>query len=452
MSSSGIGYEHRKSPSHPLLAEPDAVLACYNGRDIGLTEFQQDVAQLVNSLPASGHMVNLCQDRYHFLVGLTAAMEKEQVNLLLPNRSPDFIQQIQKQFEDLYCLVDDDFTMEQVPLVSYEHRTPQPVVKKPGLAYPPEQVVAIAFTSGTTGMPRPNIKTWACLTQVAQMTASRFNLLDKAKGSIVATVPPQHMYGLEASVMLPLQTGWKLHAGRPFFPADVAHTLANVTGPRVLVTTPVHIRAMLAELDVVPRLDLIISATAPLSEKLAQQAEARFNTRVFEIFGFTEVGSAATRRTVDGPVWHLFEKIRLALLHGDNVLETPYIKEAVIISDVVEPIDASHFRLRGRNSDMVNIAGKRASLGDLNIKLNEIEGVSDGVLFNPDETDEKVQRLMAFVVAPDLTPESISSALRNKIDAAFIPRPIIMLECLPRNETGKLPRQRLLELVASHVG
>jgi acyl-coenzyme A synthetase/AMP-(fatty) acid ligase len=35
------------------------------------------------------------------------------------------------------------------------------------------------------------------------------------------------------------------------------------------------------------------------------------------------------------------------------------------------------------------------------------------------------------------------AALRQRIDAAFLPRPIHFVEALPRNETGKLPQLAL---------
>ena len=102
--------------------------------------------------------------------------------------------------------------------------------------------------------------------------------------------------------------------------------------------------------------------------------------------------------------------------------------------------------LHGRNADLVNIAGKRTSLAHLNYHLNSIEGVRDGVFVVPDDTASAVPRLMAFVVAPGVTREAILDALRTRIDAAFMPRPLTFVAALPRNDTGKLPRAALQAL------
>ncbi len=119
----------------------------------------------------------------------------------------------------------------------------------------------------------------------------------------------------------------------------------------------------------------------------------------------------------------------------------------VQLNDQVRIRDGSVFELLGRNSDLVNIAGKRASLMDLTQKLLQIDGVEDGVFVLHDYEDGKVARLSALVVAPGIDKASVLEALAARIDPAFMPRPLHLVEYLPRAETGKLPRSILLPLV-----
>jgi acyl-coenzyme A synthetase/AMP-(fatty) acid ligase len=131
------------------------------------------------------------------------------------------------------------------------------------------------------------------------------------------------------------------------------------------------------------------------------------------------------------------------------------VEREVLLADMIELRDRNTFLLHGRTADLVNIAGKRTSLAHLNFHLNSIEGVKDGAFVMPEEDDGTVTRLMAFVVAPGLASEPIMSALRQRIDPAFLPRPLCFVEALPRNETGKLPRGAVDELVtrlAAKVG
>jgi acyl-coenzyme A synthetase/AMP-(fatty) acid ligase len=116
------------------------------------------------------------------------------------------------------------------------------------------------------------------------------------------------------------------------------------------------------------------------------------------------------------------------------------------LADVIELEDERHFLLRGRNEDMLNIAGKRASLADLNLKLQQVPGVVDGVIFAP-ETHGEAGRLAALVVAPGMTRDQVLAALRRSVDPVFLPRPLYLVDALPRAESSKLPRAALLDLL-----
>jgi acyl-coenzyme A synthetase/AMP-(fatty) acid ligase len=208
---------------------------------------------------------------------------------------------------------------------------------------------------------------------------------------------------------------------------------------------------LLAEEKNLPRLRLILCATAPLSAEMAAEAEARYSAPVHEIFGSTEAGMVATRRTTQGPLWHALPGVRLWRDRDGVRVGGGHIQSAVGFTDLIELEDAHTFLLQGRGADLVNIAGKRSSLAYLNQQLLAIAGVEDGVFFMPDEQPDGVTRLMAFVVAPRLSREALISALRARIDPAFLPRPLYYVDALPRAATGKLAREALTRLAqAAH--
>jgi acyl-coenzyme A synthetase/AMP-(fatty) acid ligase len=122
----------------------------------------------------------------------------------------------------------------------------------------------------------------------------------------------------------------------------------------------------------------------------------------------------------------------------------------VALSDSIEILGDGRFLLHGRHADLVNIAGKRSSLAYLNHQIAALPGVVDAVFFLPDETADGVSRLCAVVVAPGVERRQLLAALRERIDPVFLPRPLILVDALPRNATGKLPRARLLALYATH--
>src|SRR5690606_32541946 len=128
---------------------------------------------------------------------------------------------------------------------------------------------------------------------------------DAGVAHVVATVPPQHMYGMEMSVLLPLVGGVAVHGARPFFPVDIAAALADAPRAPLLVTTPVHLRALVESGVSLPALAGIVTSTAPLPQPLAAAAEAAFGCEVREMFGSTETCIIARRRTACEEAWTL---------------------------------------------------------------------------------------------------------------------------------------------------
>jgi acyl-coenzyme A synthetase/AMP-(fatty) acid ligase len=197
-----------------------------------------------------------------------------------------------------------------------------------------------------------------------------------------------------------------------------------------------------------PSLRAVISATAPLDPALAAEAEARWAAPVLEIFGATECGSIASRRTIEGPDWQLYPGVTLSTgAHGFEADAEGM--PPVLLADELELQDERTFRLAGRRADMVKLGGRRASLLGLNRILTGLDGVRDGLFVVPDDLDRRsTARLLAVVVAPDRSASSILAELRDRMDPLFLPRRVVHVDALPRNALGKLPRQAVLDLLA----
>ena len=428
------------------------VMAWRQGQPVTLAHFLEDATQLASALPAGRHVLNACSDRYRFAVGLVASLLAGKISLLPPSLTPEMVRQLHLFAPDAYCLADQKISL-ALPLFAWadlmDSAPRVPVEDVP--AIDALQTAAITFTSGSTGAPVAHHKSWGSLVQSTHAEAARLGLLDGRYHSIVATVPPQHMYGLESTVLLALQGGATMSAAHPFYPADICAELAATPRPRMLVTTPAHLKVLLASGLEVPAPDIVLSATAPMPAQLAALAEERLKAPLLEIYGSTETGQIASRRTTESARWTLFPDVRLTAMQGRVFASGGHVGESVVMADELELLDEEHFLLHGRTADLVNIAGKRSSIGYLNHQLNAIAGVTDGAFFMPNESvHEGVTRLMAFVVAPGLDGAQLLAALRLRIDAIFLPRPLVLLDSLPRNTTGKLTRAALEALAQAH--
>lgn len=446
----------------PLLGarDLDAPLAWRSGVPVSGRAFLADVAALADRLPAQGPAVNLCADRYLFSVGLCAALVRGQASLLPPDARPETLERLAEPGGHTYALVD-------APGAA-TGGLPAVVVEGPasGSAGVVPQIdaglhAASLLTSGSTGVPQPHAKRWSTLVgdvAAAVPALARHLQRPSLEGlSVVATVPVQHSYGIESSALLGLLGGAAFDAGRPFFPADIVAALESVPRPRALVTTPFHLKMLLLAGLPLPPVDLVLSATAPLSPQLAQQAEQALGGVLVEIYGSTESGQVAARRTTRTEVWETFGAIRVRAEPGEQegverfVFEGDFVPQPTPMADVLELLDARHFRLLGRANDLIHVAGRRSSLGHLNYHLNSIEGVEDGAFWLPDETADGVVRTLAFVVAPTRSAADIVAQLRGRVESVFLPRRVIHVPALPREGTGKLTVRALREFALAQL-
>lgn len=434
----------------PLIRGDDLELpvAWRDGEPITRRRYLADVNALCALLPEAGPMLNVTADRYHFAVGLGAAMLRGQDNLMPPNHTPDMVARLHGLFPSAYGLADEAAPAVKLPMV-WHPRAPKP---EPAASAVPrvdtELLVAQVLTSGSTGAPVPHAKRWGLLVNNTragvQRLAEQMGRDDLAGVTLVATVPPQHMYGFESTVLVALLGGAAFDVERPFYPADIARALARAPRPRMLVTTPFHLKTLLDSGIDMPPIDLTVCATAPLSPQLAARAEAALAAPLMEIYGCTEAGQVASRRTTDGPEWHTYEGLHLSGDGAESVVQGGHVPQPTLLADVLEVVDAQTFRLLGRSNDLINIAGKRSSLSHLNYHLNSIPGIHDASFWlPPDEPAHGIVRLTAFVVAPGFEAaalhEHIVAALRQRVDAAFLPRRVVNVPALPREPTGKLP-------------
>ena len=427
-----------------LVDRPDgAVLFRSAAGPVPVGAFLADAHALAGHLPPAGAVLNLCRSRYAFSVAFAAALIRGRTSLLCGE--PALLPSLAQDHPEITAITDDPAITAPMPTI-----LAQPTGEGTGGAnplIPADRLAAIVFTSGSTGRPGAHHKPWGALVQRSRAAGTRFGLDEAAPCSIVATVPPGHMYGFEVTALLPLHAACSSWCGDAFFPGDVQAALAGSPAPRLLVTTPLHLRALLQDMQP-PPLQACISATAPLDPALAAEAEARWGAPVLEIFGATECGSIASRRTTAGDLWSLYPGVEL-MQTADGFAARADGMPSVTLADDLELGSHGSFRLLGRRADMVKLAGRRASLLGLNRVLTGLDGVRDGIFVVPDDLDARsTARLMALVVAPDRSATSILADLRARLDPVFLPRRVVHVDALPRNATGKLPRQAVLDLLA----
>ena len=209
-----------------LVTGPSTRVVAYDhGRPVTREAFESHVRAVAGTLPPAAYAVNLCEDRYRFIVALAAAALRGQVTLLPSSRAPAVVDAVRADHPDSICIGDGVLD----PAPPGYHRLPDtlPALDGAPLEIDADAALVIGFTSGSTGQPKPNLKTLASfVASTAQNLAALDDLLAPGITTpLVATVPPQHMYGMEMSVLLPLLGDLAVHGVARIAALAVAPTL-----------------------------------------------------------------------------------------------------------------------------------------------------------------------------------------------------------------------------------
>jgi len=402
---------------------------------------QERVFQAVAaSLEQVQYLINLCENRHLFTLGLFAGAMRGQVNLLPPARSSRVLEDLRARYPSSQVITDawisermDEFPISSAP--SLHAKIPAP---------DPEALQLIAFTSGSTGQPTAWKRSWAVMKLCASLALEALQLQGRP-WAVVATTPPQHMYGLETSIVWPLCSDLSLTDRRPFYPEDIRRQVQASSLPVVLVSTPLHLKACLDSAGQWRNLAVIISSTAPLDPALAMALEEASGVPVLELYGSTETLSFAWRRPARQELWYSYRGVELACRENETLVTAPWLSQPVVLADRFEPAGENKYKALGRHSDLIKIAGKRHSLAELNRLLTSIDGIDDGCCFIT-----RHGRVAALVVSR-LDKSDIRRHLKPHLDEVFLPRPIHHVSHIPRNDSGKIIQAELQRLLASFV-
>jgi acyl-CoA synthetase (AMP-forming)/AMP-acid ligase II len=111
--------------------------------------------------------------------------------------------------------------------------------------------------------------------------------------------------------------------------------------------------------------------------------------------------------------------------------------------------ERGYLYLGGRSRDMIVRGGETIYVAEVETVLTEVPGVADAaVVGRPDETwGEVVVAIVEHRDAPPPTVPDLEAMCRSRLAGYKVPVEYHVLAVLPRNPTGKVRKNQLLELV-----
>jgi len=452
------------SPLLAARAHLDAAAVIAGPRSWTWRQVHDASVALARRLDGASAVCNLCASRLGFLVTSLAALRVRTLVVLPASGSNADLAAVLAARPGAVVVGDTDGPSEDGPertldagaYVACRPEWKPPAATADELAWQPawSDIAVLLHTSGTTGDPQPQPKTLLQLATGALLLGAR--LAQEVEGGLAAvdrlvcSVPPQHMFGLECSVMLPLVHGTPVLDRRPLLPADVRAAFAH-SRRGAWIATPMHLRGLAQADETLPSCRFAVVSTMPLGHALARDSERLLAGPVLEIYGSTETGALAMRRTARQTRWRPLTGVSLTPAAAGTVGRGAHFASPVVLLDELVVERNGSFTLLGRQADLIKIAGRRASLAGLNLLLQDMPGLEDGVFYLP-PTGNPTERLCLVYAGPSLERAAARRWLRARLDPVFLPRDFIRLDRMPRSDNGKLRRHLLDAAYASWQG
>ncbi|MBM3071835.1 acyl-CoA synthetase [Enterobacter sp. RHBSTW-00994] len=232
------------------------------------------------------------------------------------------------------------------------------------------------FTSGSTGAPRRITKPVSSLDREASMLAARFG--ERLAGCrVVASVVPQHLYGLTFRIFLPMTLGLPLHAAMLYY----AEQLAALSHDHryMFVSSPAFLKRLDTQLTP-PPVVMLLSAGGLLPWDEVSATHRWLNIWPDEIYGSTETGILAWRHRQEAAIaWQPFPEIAFHAEGETFRVTSPLIHEdaGLLLDDILHFDDNGSFTLAGRRGRVVKIEEKRISLNEIEQRLLALDGICE---------------------------------------------------------------------------
>jgi long-chain acyl-CoA synthetase len=103
------------------------------------------------------------------------------------------------------------------------------------------------------------------------------------------------------------------------------------------------------------------------------------------------------------------------------------------------------FRIVGRISDIINVAGKKVNPAEVEAELLRFEGVRAAIVFGRESALRNEEVAACVAAGPNVREAELLDFCRQRLSGWQVPKRIFFVEEIPVNERGKVSRRELAE-------
>jgi acyl-CoA synthetase (AMP-forming)/AMP-acid ligase II len=346
---------------------------------------------------------------------------------------------------------------------------------------PADDLVALPYSSGTTGLPKGVMLTHRNL--VANICQTVAGLRTREDDRVIAALPFFHIYGLVVILNTSLQRGATIVTMPRFDLAEFLRVMQEHRITRAYVVPPMVLA--LAKHPLVEEFDLssvefMLSGAAPLSAELELACSKRLDCRMQQGYGMTEaspvthfvpdelagqmpgsIGRPAPNtecRLVDvatgedappgepGELWIRGPQVMKGYLNNPGATaDTIDAQGWLRTGDVARVDEDGAFVIVDRVKELIKYKGYQIAPAELEALLLTHPAIADAAVIPlPDEEAGEVPK--AFVVpGGSITPEEVAAFVAERVAPYKKVRTVELVEEIPKSPSGKILRRLLID-------
>ena len=346
---------------------------------------------------------------------------------------------------------------------------------------PAEDVVALPYSSGTTGLAKGVMLTHRNLVANVLQAEQRIHLREGER--VLGVMPFYHIYGMTVIMNLALHAGATVVTMPRFELETFLRVMQDHRVARAFVAPPIVVA--LAKHPLVDKFDLsavthLFSGAAPLDENLAQASGRRLNCKVNQGYGMTEA-SPVTHLVSDDIDWVKVGSIGPVvagteckvvdittgkelgpetdgeiLVRGPQVMKG-YLNNPTATAHILDKDgwlhtgDIGHadadgdFYVVDRLKELIKYKGYQVPPAELEAILLTHPAVADAaVIASPDEEAGEVPKAFVVLKTP-ATPEELMLFVAQRVAPHKKIRLVETIDEIPKSASGKILRRKLVE-------
>jgi long-chain acyl-CoA synthetase len=322
----------------------------------------------------------------------------------------------------------------------------------------------LKLTSGTTAAPR------AIRFRSGQLLADCDQICD-TKGISDAdlnfgVIPVSHSYGFSNLLTPLIARGVPMVLSSDRTPRAVLDDLAR-TNATVFPGMPVFYQTFceMEKIPALPKLRLCISAGAPLPLAVAKKFREKFGLSIHSFYGASECGGICYDREatleLEGFVGAPMNGVDLEIIDAKSGSSQVRVRSAaagdgyfpdgdeeklgngVFVPDDLLAREGEGFKIVGRVSDVINVAGKKVNPAEIEQVLLEFPGVRQAVAFGRESALRNEEVAACVVAGAGVDEKQLVELCGKQLSAWQVPKRIFIVDSIPPNERGKISRREL---------